>query len=311
MVAITRDMSDADYRAHPLPSWSAAKDLLHMSPAEWKHHQGKPRTESAAMAWGTLLHALVLEPDTIDARYVVVGEVTRAEDGKRWTCGNGEDYRTKAEAEAALLADVGDRQALTAECLADARARAEQAASLLGSTLAGARARARMSAAVLGGSTLLEVPMQGTIEGCACKGKADAIGFGAVIDIKTSADVTPRTIARIARDRLWRGQLWTYGELARQCGYVRESPDLAVLVVQAASVSLAGGVLSLTGWQPRTHARIVPLTAAAVEAGRNEARAVWSKLRECQLADSWPDYDGDSIDVSRWETEAEVTPEQW
>ena len=292
-MVITRDMTEADYRAHPLPSWSAAKDLLTMSPAEWKHHQGKPRTESAAMAWGTLLHALVLEPDTIDARYIVVGEVGRTEDGKRWTCGGAGDYRTKAEAEAALLADVGDRQALTAECLADARARAEQAA------------------AVLGGGWVCEVPMQGTIEGCGCKGKADAIDAGRVIDIKTSGDITPRTIARIARDRLWRGQLWTYGELARQCGYVAGSPSLAVLVVQAASVSLAGGILSLTGWQPRAHARIVPLTAAAVEAGRNEARAVWSKLRECQLADVWPDYDGDAIDVSRWETEAEVTPEEW
>ena len=293
-MVITRDMTEAEYRSHPLPSWSAAKDLLHMSPAEWLHYQGKPRTESAAMAWGTLLHAMVLEPDTIGARYVVVGEVTRTEDGKRWTCGNGEDYRTKAEAEAALLADVGDRQALTAECLADARARAEQAA------------------AVLGGSMLCEVPMQGAIEGCACKGKADVIDAGRLIDVKTSADVTPRTIARIARDRLWRGQLWTYGELARQNGYVTGgSPDLAVLVVQAASVSLSGGILSLTGWQPRSHARIVPLTTAAVEAGRNEARAVWSKLRECQLADAWPDYDGDSIDVSRWETEAEVTPEEW
>ncbi len=293
-MVIDRHTTEADYRAHPLPSWSSAKDLLHMSPAEWRHHQGKPRTESAAMAWGTLLHALVLEPDTIDARYVVVGEVTRTEDGKRWTCGNGDDYRTRAEAEAALLADVGDRQAVTAECLADARARAEQAA------------------AVLGGSTLREVPMGGTIEGCGCKGKADLIRSGIVVDIKTSADVTPRAIARIARDRLWRGQLWTYGELARQCGYVTGgSPDLAVLVVQAASVSLAGGVLSLTGWQPRAHARIVPLTAAAVEAGRAEARAVWSKLRECQLADAWPDYEGDAIDVSRWETEAEVTPEEW
>ena len=292
-MVITREMTEAEYRAHPLPSWSAAKDLLHMSPAEWQHYQTKPRAESAAMAWGTLLHALVLEPDTIGERYALVGEVTRTEDGKRWTCGNGEDYRTKAEAEAALLADVGDRQALTAECLADARARAEQAA------------------AVLGGSMLREVPMGGTIEGCGCKGKADVIDAGRLIDVKTSADVTPRTVARIARDRLWRGQLWTYGELARQNGYVRESPDLAVLVVQAASVSLAGGILSLTGWQPRSHARIVPLTAAAVEAGRAEARAVWSKLRECQLADVWPDYDGDSIDVSRWETEAEVTPEEW
>lgn len=294
-MVIDRHMTEADYRAHPLPSWSGAKDLLHMSPAEWQHYQTKPRAESAAMAWGTLLHALVLEPQTVEDRYVVVGEVARTEDCKRWTCGGSEDYRTRAEAEAALLADVGDRQALTADCLADARARAEQARG------------------VLGAGWVCEVPMQGAIEGCACKGKADAIDEvdGVVVDLKTSADVTPRTIARIARDRLWRGQLWTYGELARQCGYVRQSPDLAVLVVQAASVSLAGGVLSLAGWQPRIHSRIVELTPAAVETGRTEARAVWSKLRECQLADVWPDYDGDTIDVSRWETEAEVTPEEW
>ena len=152
-MVITFYTTEADYRAHPLPSWSSAKDLLHMSPAEWLHHQGKPRTESAAMAWGTLLHALVLEPDTIGERYALVGEVTRTEDGKRWTCGNGEDYRTRAEAEAALLADVGDRQALTAECLADARARAEQAA------------------AVLGEATLREVPMGGTIEAAPARGR--------------------------------------------------------------------------------------------------------------------------------------------
>jgi len=287
-------MPEREYRAHPLPSWSAVSRLLDMSPAEWLHEQSRPRTETGPMAWGTLLHALVLEPDSVAQRYAVIGAgPERTEDGKRWTLGGDVDYRTKAEAEAALLADVGDRQALTAECMADARV------------------RARRAAWVLGGSQLREVPMQGTIEGCACKGKADFIRGGMVVDIKTSADVTPRTIARIARDRLWRGQLWTYGELARQCRFVRESPDLAVLVVQAASVSLSGGILSLTGWQPRIHSRIVPLTPAAVEAGRNEARAVWSRLRECQLADAWPDYDGDSIDVSRWETEAEVTPEEW
>lgn len=283
-MTITPNMPEREYRAHPLPSWSAVSRLLDMSPAEWLHEQGRPRAETGPMAWGTLLHALVLEPDSVPERYAVItGEATRTEDGKRWTLGGAEDYRTKAEAEAAMLADVGDRQPVTAACMADAIARADHARKLLPD------------------GPMREVAMQGSIEGAACKGRADALGAtgGLVLDVKTLGDVTPKAVARAAYDRKWAAQLWTYGELARQCGHV-DPAAYAIIVVQAPSVSLAGGILDITGYPPRVHSRVVEMSAAMMADGESRARRAWATLLSCELLGEWPDYEDEVVDMPRW-----------
>ena len=323
MQPITPNMPEREYRAHPLPSWSAVSRLLDMSPAEWLHEQSRPRTETGPMAWGTLLHALVLEPDSVAERYAVIGGVealpldvggergawyvydtisgptgneatyaTKAEASaacRKWAVldadGHPTDSRhaTKAEAEAAMLADVGDRQPVTAACMADAIARADHARALLPD------------------GPMLEVAMQGSIEGAACKGKADALSAstGVVLDVKTLGDVTPRAVARAAYDRKWAAQLWTYGELARQSGHI-DPTAYAIIVVQAPSVSLAGGVLDITGYPPRVHSRVVEMSAAMMTDGETRARRAWATLLSCELLGEWPDYEDEVVDLPRW-----------
>ena len=295
----TPDMPEADYRAYPLPSWSAVKGLLDTCPAEWRHQQDAPRTESAAMIWGTLLHAAVLEPHRLDEMVCDPVTVERDDTGKAWThsAAAGETWRTQREAQAAAAeAMPTDRYAVTAELLADLRLRAEQAAALLAD------------------GALREVAMRGSIEGQACKGRADAIvehaGALAVVDVKTTGDVTPRAIQRAATDRRWLGQLWTYGELARQSGH--NVTGYGVLVVQAPHLTHAGGVLGLgERYQPRAHARLVPLTDAAVKHGHNESIAAWRLYRDCTLTGEWPDWPSDSIDAPRWGAVEAPDEEVW
>jgi len=324
--AFAPDMPERDYRAYSLPSWSSVKGLLDTCPAEWLHQQNAPRTESAAMIWGTLLHAAVLEPHRLDGMVCIPPEViktgaTVGGDRGMYTVSGVGLFATKAEAQAALLAwthtgagavawrtqaeaqadvarIVGDRYAVTAELLADLRERAEQAAALLPG----------------GDSGSYEVAMRGSIEGQPCKGKADIIDGTLILrDVKTTTDVSPKAIQRAATDRHWFGQLWTYGELARQNGHAVDA--YGVLVVQAPHLTYAGGVLGLSDrYQPRPHARIVPIGVEGVAHGRAEAIRAWRTYLDCTLRDHWPDWSETHpgpLVPSRWAVEAEPEAQEW
>ena len=301
MVDFAPDMPERDYRAFPLPSWSAVKGLLDTCPAEWLHQQNAPRTESAAMIWGTLLHAAVLEPHRLDGMVCEPVTVERDGTGKAWThtAADGETWRTQREAQAAAAeAMPTDRYAVTAELLADLRERAEQAAALLPG----------------GDSGSYEVAMRGSIEGQPCKGKADIIDGTLILrDVKTTTDVSPKAIQRAATDRHWFGQLWTYGELARQNGHAVDA--YGVLVVQAPHLTYAGGVLGLSDrYQPRPHARIVPIGVEGVAHGRAEAIRAWRTYLDCTLRDHWPDWSETHpgpLVPSRWAVEAEPEAQEW
>lgn len=69
-MAIIHDMSNADYHAHPALSKSGTDDL-EKSPMHFKARREKPREETPAMALGTAVHALTLEPESFWDRYIV------------------------------------------------------------------------------------------------------------------------------------------------------------------------------------------------------------------------------------------------
>jgi hypothetical protein len=303
-VNFTPNMPEPDYRTYPLPSWSSVKGLLDTCPAEWLHQQNAPRTESAAMIWGTLLHAAVLEPHRLDEMVCEPVTVERDATGKLWThtAADGETWRTQREAQAAAAeAMPADRYAVTVDLLDDLRLRAEQAAALLPD----------------GDSGGYEVAMRGSIEGQPCKGKADAIakigGALSVLDLKTTGDVTPDAVQRAATQRHWFGQLWTYGELARQNGHAVDA--YGILIVQAPHLTHAGGVLGLSDrYQPRPHARIVPIGVEGVAHGRAEAIRAWRTYLDCALRDHWPDWSEthpEPLEPSRWAVEAEPEEVVW
>lgn len=113
-------MDDREYHALPRLSASGAKTLL-KSPARYRHERQHPTKPTAAMEFGTMFHALVLEPDVFAARYALGPQVDRrTKEGKaaseQWAVDNpgriavpGDDWdRVHAMARAVEVSGAGD-----------------------------------------------------------------------------------------------------------------------------------------------------------------------------------------------------------
>jgi len=66
MPDLLSNLSNAEYHAHPAMSNSRLKRFI-----DCPRTMDEPFEETDAMAWGTLVHTLLLEPDQLPARYVV------------------------------------------------------------------------------------------------------------------------------------------------------------------------------------------------------------------------------------------------
>ena len=148
--------------------------------------------------------------------------------------------------------------------------------------------------------------MVGQIEGCAVKGKADLLIHNAIIDVKTTADIRPSAVGRTAIQRHWLGQVWTYGELAKQSGY--PITKYGVIVIQSPKVSGTPMRLSASR-QPRQSWRLMWLSDEAIAYGESEAKRVWRTVRDCEAVGEWPDYDCQEIALPRW-AKTEVIEEE-
>lgn len=281
------NVDDATYRAINRWSWSTAKHVLEC-PAEARDQRDRPIQTTDAMEMGTLMHSLILEPELVDQWYAVAPQIVKGLGGWTWP-GHEMTWRLKKEAEATLAGIMGDRFLLTEELMDDLRARCE-----------GPRQWC------LEHTPHAEVPMVGQIEGCAIKGKADILVDGAVIDVKTTGDIKPASIQRTAIQRNWLGQVWTYGELARQSGHAIQ--HYGIMVIQAPKVSNSPLNLSKSR-QPRHSWRIIWLDAEAIAYGESEARRVWRAIRDCEASGEWPDYDTGSLSLPRWARPETVTEE--
>jgi exodeoxyribonuclease VIII len=113
-------MDDREYHQLARLSASGAKTLL-KSPARYHHERMHPAKPTPAMEFGTMFHALVLEPDVFAARYALLpGIDRRTKDGKaafeQWQADNvgktpvtGDDWdRVHAMARAVERSGAGD-----------------------------------------------------------------------------------------------------------------------------------------------------------------------------------------------------------
>lgn len=69
-------MTNAEYHANSAVSKSDL-DLINRSPAHYRYVKDNPGVQTAAMLLGSVLHKLVLEPETFDAEYAVCPAVDR------------------------------------------------------------------------------------------------------------------------------------------------------------------------------------------------------------------------------------------
>lgn len=157
-------MDIAAYHAHPALGSSRLRELL-KSPA---HFKANTRRETEALALGSLVHTLVLEPETFPDRYVVVPKI---------------DGRTKeGKAQRAALAD-DPRIAVDGEIMAEASA---CATSIMAH---------RVYQHIRDAQTEHTVFWTDEETGIECKARFDVLG-PLLVDLKTTRDASPKGFQR-------------------------------------------------------------------------------------------------------------------
>ena len=101
---IVYDMPSEEYFAIHALSASGAK-LLNRSAAHYLADKAEPRSPSAAMAFGSLVHTLILEPNTVDARYAAMPRIN-----KRTNAGKEEASAFESENANRIIVDLQDFQ---------------------------------------------------------------------------------------------------------------------------------------------------------------------------------------------------------
>lgn len=146
-----------------------------------------------AMVFGTLLHTLIMEPETVDERFIVASKVDRrTKEGKAaWS-----EFLSKADGREIVSEDVFD------ECTkaADAVLQHDQVAKLLGR-------KADIETPLPW--ELLEVPMK-------CRPDAVYHDLRLIVDYKTTEDASPKEFARSVHKYGYDRQAWAYREAVFQ-----------------------------------------------------------------------------------------------
>lgn len=153
-----------DYHAHPALGSSRLREIL-KSPA---HFKANLRRETEALALGSLVHTLVLEPEAFPERYVVAPKI---------------DGRTKAgkAAKAALVSDP--RIAVDGEVMAEASACATSIMSH------------RVYQQIRDAQVEHTVFWTDAETGIECKARFDVLG-PLLVDLKTTRDASPKGFQR-------------------------------------------------------------------------------------------------------------------
>lgn len=153
-------------------SASGAKELLR-SPAHYRHWKDTAKEPTPAMIFGTLVHALILEPDRSLSSVVSVKQHS-------WVTKEGKAERDMLQALG--LPIVSQQDADRAQRVRDAVLTHSGAAELLA-----------------GATCEKNYQWTGYTAGVACKGGIDAVGPAGIVDIKTTIDASPEGFARRIR----------------------------------------------------------------------------------------------------------------
>jgi len=195
-------LSDRDYFAIDLPSSSATKVLLSGPNAKLAYERENPREDNDDFTVGAYVHALCLDPDSVEQNFIMVGDINRrTNDGKaEWAALQSRAQRTGARV---LTSDLREKGELMAR-----------------SVLAHPSATAILRAA-----SEREVTVIGEIGGRPAKAKIDAIASvinadgsvdTVIIDVKTTQSADPRTFAADAAKYGYFHQAAWYTRLLRQ-----------------------------------------------------------------------------------------------
>ncbi|MFA4972800.1 MAG: PD-(D/E)XK nuclease-like domain-containing protein [bacterium] len=233
VLAAIEDLTRAEYDSVDAVNISTLKSMA-VSPRHYQHALSCPRPDTDSMRLGRLMHAMVFEPDTIDAHWVVWDGGRRA--GKEW--------------EAFLAANVGKELIRAPEDweAAEAVAAAVQAHPVASRYLRSGKAE----------QTLRWTDRD---TGLLCKGRADWIAPSAdVVDLKTTRDISPRAVQRGLVALAYHAQAAFYCDGLEAMGhgphgfcwiYVEQSAPYDVAVYTATTEVLSAGRDLYRGWLAR------------------------------------------------------------
>lgn len=239
----------AEYHAHPALSSHGAMRLLR-SPAHYLAAQQTPREPTAAQAFGTAVHAGVLEPATFDQAVARAPDVDkRTKDGKAaW-----QEFQA-AHADAVILS-------------ADDYDRARRAIDAV-------NAHPAAAALLAGAQTETSLFWHDAQYGIDRKARLDLWSQNIVGDLKTCADASPDAFARSAAQWLYHVQGSWYFDAAEEC--FDRTPDAFVFICVESEAPHAVAVYALP--------------SAALLAGQRLCGVAMERYAAAQKSGQWPGY---------------------
>lgn len=258
---VFRDMPAARYHAVEAMSSSGARAILR-SPQHFRLWRTEAREPTAAMQFGTAVHAGILEPETFD-RVVVVAPEFNA----RTAAGRAErDAFRAAHAGAVILSpDDFDR---ARRCIDAVRAH-------------------RAARALLDGAEReLSLFWHDARFGCPCKARLDARNHSGIVDLKTTTDASPEEFARSVASYGYHRQAAHYFSGAEHV--LDATPEFFAFI--AAESEPPHGVACYT------------LPGAAVMAGAHSMNRALERYAAALAAGKWSGYPDqiESLSLPKW-----------
>lgn len=246
-------LSNAAYHAGPGISKSGldylAKSPLHYWDAYLKPMR-MPREETPAMAFGTAVHAAILEPDEY-AKWIVWEKQSRAtKEGKAsWA-------EAQARAEAAGSRVISNED--------------DAVVSMMASMVHKHR---YLGPYLENGVPELSVYWNDPDTGVFCRCRPDWLAVDAVIDVKTTTDASPRAFQRSALNYRYWVQAAFYLD-----GLAANDVNVCDFVFAAVEKTSPYAVVAY------------PAAKEMIEAGRAEYKRLLKLLAACERDNSWPGY---------------------
>lgn len=219
-----KNMTNAEYHT-TLAISKSDLDLINRSPMHYRHAMENPAKQTPAMLFGSVVHKLVLEPETFAAEYVVAPNCDcRTKDGKaRWQ---------------EFADSITDETVITEEMFSEA------------TEIVKAVHNNPIVCKLLGGGKA-EQSYFWEENGVECKCRPDYLrSDGIVIDLKTTENASPEKFVKSAYDYRYHVQAWWYLHGLQQCGInahdfifiaVEKKPPYAVCVYAADDLMLELG----------------------------------------------------------------------
>lgn len=266
-------MDDKTYYALEALSQSGAKTLL-QSPATYRHERDNPKADTPAFAFGRLVHALILEPTTVQGRFSTGPDLSgvRTKDGKP-----ASNAAATAEGKALVAEWLAANPTIAVVSQADWEAARAAAAAMLATAHPVYGLTLRELLALPDARTELPILWTDSETGTPMKAKLDAVvtlasGQVLVLDPKTTASaLTASELSKSVANFGYSRQAANYLEALAQEG-VCDAEFWFIFGQKVAPYE--------TAW--------IRLSGAALTVGAQEMAAAKAIFAACTTAGAWP-----------------------